>query len=112
MRIAIPLTAGGLSEHFGRCEQFAIIDVDSDSKDIKSQELVDPPTHEPGLLPRWMAGLQVELIIAGGMGRRAQQLFIQNNIKVLCGAPQAEPSDLVKQYLRGELTSGENICDH
>ena len=110
MRIAIPLTAGKLSDHFGRCEQFAIIDVDSG--DIKSQELVEPPAHEPGLLPKWLAGLHVELIIAGGMGRRAQQLFGQSNIKVLCGAPDAELQKLVKQYLQGELALGENICDH
>lgn len=112
MRIAIPLTAGRLSQHFGRCEQFAIIDVDSDSKDIKSQELVDPPTHEPGVLPKWLAGLYVELIITGGMGQRAQQLFVQNNIKVLFGAPQTEPQELVKQYLQGKFAFGENICDH
>ena len=112
MRIAVPLTAGKLSEHFGHCEQFAIINVDSDSKDIKSQELLTPPSHEPGVLPKWLAGLHVELIIAGGMGQRAQQLFGQDNIKVLCGAPQAEPADLVKQYLQGELAFGENICDH
>ena len=112
MRIAIPLTANKLSEHFGHCEQFAIIDVDDERKAIQSQELVEPPAHEPGVLPKWLAGMHVELIIAGGMGQRAQQLFAQNDIRVLCGAPQAEPGDLVEQYLQGELAFGENICDH
>ena len=112
MRIAIPLTAGKLSEHFGHCEQFAIIDVDNDSKDIKSQELVEPPTHEPGALPRWLAGLQVESIIAGGMGQRAQQLFAQNQIDVLVGAAAESPEALVSAYLNGTLEAGENICDH
>ena len=112
MRIAIPLTAGKLSEHFGHCEQFAIIDVDNASKDIKSQELVDPPSHEPGVLPRWLAGLHVGLIIAGGMGQRAQQLFEQNQIDVLVGAAAESPEALVSAYLNGTLESGENICDH
>jgi predicted Fe-Mo cluster-binding NifX family protein len=112
MRIAIPVTNGKLSAHFGHCEQFAIIDVDSNSRDIKSQELVLPPAHEPGALPRWLAGLHVELIIAGGMGRRAQQLFAQSGIDVVVGAADNNPQELASQYLAGQLQSGQNICDH
>ncbi len=112
MRIAVPLVQGKLSLHFGHCEQFAIIDVDSSSKNILSQELVEPPPHEPGVLPKWLSGLHVELIIAGGIGQRAQQLFAQNNIDVVVGAPDNETQELVSQYLAGKLQSGENICDH
>ena len=112
MRIAIPLTEGRLSQHFGHCEQFAIIDVDTENKTIKSQELVEPPAHEPGALPRWLAGLQAELIIAGGMGQRAQQLFAENKINVLVGAPDNEPEELISQYLNSQLQCGQNICDH
>ena len=112
MRIAIPVTNGRLSAHFGHCEQFAIIDVDSGSKNILSHELVEPPQHEPGVLPKWLAGLHVELIIAGGIGQRAQQLFAQNNIDGVVGAPDNEVQELVSQYLAGQLQCGENICDH
>ena len=112
MRIAIPLTGGKLSQHFGHCEQFAIIDVDNGSKSIKNQELVSPPPHEPGVLPKWLAGLQVELIIAGGMGQRAQQLFAQNGIDVVVGAADNTPQELALQYLTGQLQCGRNICDH
>jgi ATP-binding protein involved in chromosome partitioning len=112
MKIAVPVTGGVLSSHFGHCEQFAIIDVDNDSKEIRSNELVTPPPHEPGVLPKWLAGLNVGLIIAGGMGQRAQQLFAQNNIEVAVGAPEGKPQELVLQYLAGRLQCGQNICDH
>jgi ATP-binding protein involved in chromosome partitioning len=112
MRIAIPVTDGKLSAHFGHCQQFAIIDVDTNTRDIKSQELAKPPAHEPGALPRWLAGLQVEIIIAGGMGRRAQQLFEQSGIDVIVGAADDNPQELAKQYLAGQLQTGQNICDH
>lgn len=112
MKIAIPITGDTLSLHFGHCEQFAIFDVDNDSKQIRNQELVMPPPHEPGVLPQWLAGLNVRLIIAGGMGQRAQQLFAQNNIEVAVGAPESEPQELVLQYLAGRLQCGQNICDH
>jgi len=112
MRIAIPVTDGKLSSHFGHCQQFAIIDVDNKSRNIQSQEMVEPPPHEPGALPKWLAGLHVELVIAGGMGQRAQQLFAQNNIDVVVGAPDNTPQELATQYLTGQLQSGQNICDH
>jgi ATP-binding protein involved in chromosome partitioning len=112
MRVAVPVTNGKLSAHFGHCEQFAIIDVGRDGNDIMSEKLVTPPPHEPGVLPKWLAEMNVGLIIAGGMGQRAQQLFVQNDIDVLVGASESEPRKLVLQYLTGQLQCGQNICDH
>ena len=112
MRIAIPTSNGVLCMHFGHCDQFTIIDVDSESKSIGSKEMVTPPPHEPGVLPKWLAGLHVNIIIAGGMGQRAQQLFSANDIEVIVGAPAEKPEDIVLAYLDGKLVSGENICDH
>ncbi len=112
MRVAIPMTNGVLSPHFGHCEQFAVVDVDTANKQITGQELVTPPAHEPGVLPKWLSGMHVNLVIAGGMGQRAQQLFTDNDIEVLCGAPAVEPGALVTQYLEGRLELGQNACDH
>jgi predicted Fe-Mo cluster-binding NifX family protein len=112
MRIAIPVTNGTLSEHFGHCEQFAIFDIDSDAKNITGQQMLAPPPHEPGLLPDWLSQLAVQVVIAGGMGRRAQQLFKQSNIDVVIGAPDNTPQELVEKYLIGQLRCGQNICDH
>ena len=112
MKIAIPLAEGKLCMHFGHCEVFAMVDVDEDKKDIVRTELITPPPHQPGLLPRWLHEKGANLIIAGGMGARAQKLFADNNIGVIVGAPAGEPKDLVGSYLAGTLHSGENICDH
>jgi ATP-binding protein involved in chromosome partitioning len=112
MRIAIPITNGRLSAHFGHCEQFAIVDADPDSKQVTNTELLTPPAHEPGLLPKWLSGLCVDLVIAGGMGQRAQQLFAQNNIDVVVGAADNPPEKLALQFLTGRLECGQNVCDH
>ena len=112
MKIAIPLAEGKLCMHFGHCEVFAMVDVDEDKKNIVRTELITPPPHQPGLLPRWLHEKGANLIIAGGMGARAQKLFADNNIDVIVGAPAGEPKDLVGSYLGGTLCSGENICDH
>ena len=82
-KIAIPTTNGVLSAHFGHCEKFAIYDVEN-SKIVK-EEFVTPPPHEPGSHPAFLRQLGCDTIIAGGMGNRAQSLFIQNNIEVILG---------------------------
>ena len=112
MRIAIPLAQGKLTLHFGHCEQFAIIDVNEETKEISSREDLTPPAHEPGVLPQWLHEQNVNVIIAGGMGQRAQQLFTQNDIKVVVGASVAQPEELVSAYLQGTLETGSNACDH
>jgi ATP-binding protein involved in chromosome partitioning len=112
MRIAIPLAGGRLSMHFGHCERFALIDVDPATKQIQKKEELPAPEHEPGLLPRWLAERGAELIIAGGMGGRAQDLFSQNGIKVVVGAAAEAPEQLVAAYLQGTLQPGDNLCDH
>jgi len=111
-RIAIPVTGGKLSAHFGHCEHFAVFEVDEEKATIVSKQEVEPPAHEPGVLPRWLGGMQVNLIITGGMGRRAQDLFAENRIEVLCGVGEDEPEQIVQQYLDGQLVSGPNVCDH
>ena len=63
-------------------------------------------------LPQWLDENEAELVIAGGMGRRAQGLFAQAGIRVVVGAPSAEPRRIAEDYLAGRLQTGENICDH
>ncbi|MBW2060945.1 MAG: NifB/NifX family molybdenum-iron cluster-binding protein [Deltaproteobacteria bacterium] len=110
MKIAIPLADGRLTLHFGHANQFAIINVED--QEVTDKELSSPPAHEPGALPRWLHELGVDIIIAGGMGQRAVQLFQQNNIKVVTGAPNLGPEELVQQYLSDALIIGDNVCDH
>jgi len=112
MRIAVPLAAGRLSLHFGHCEEFALLDVDPETKEITAKETVPAPDHQPGLLPRWLHERGANVIISGGMGRRAQQLFAQNDITVVVGASPESPEQIVSAYLDGTLEAGENICDH
>lgn len=112
MKVAIPLARGKLSLHFGHCEEFALVDVDTETKEIVSTEKVPAPDHQPGLLPRWLNELGAEVIIAGGMGMRAKTLFAENNIRVVIGAPEDEPEPIAKAFLEGTLQVGRNICDH
>lgn len=110
--IAIPVENGRLCMHFGHCEQFALLDVDTAEKKILSSRQIDPPPHQPGILPRWLHDQGVNLVVTGGVGRRAQNIFAEHGIEVIVGAPAEPPESIVRSYLDGKLQSGENICDH
>jgi ATP-binding protein involved in chromosome partitioning len=112
VRIAVPLTQGKLSLHFGHCDQFAIFDIDDNINKVINRKDAMPPSHAPGVLPKWLHENDVSVIIASGMGQRAQQLFARNDIKVVVGASNDSPEDIVYAYLENKLEIGENICDH
>lgn len=112
MKIAIPLANGMLSMHFGHCERFAMVDVDPEEKKILKREDIEAPPHEPGLLPPWLAERGATMIIAGGMGQRAQGLFAQQGIQVVVGAPAESPERIIDHYLDGTLQLSANACDH
>jgi predicted Fe-Mo cluster-binding NifX family protein len=107
---AIPLENGRLCSHFGHCEQFAIIDVENSL--ITKEYRITPPPHEPGLLPGWLAERGVTDVIAGGMGQRAVNLFMQQSIKVNVGAQAKNPKELVTDWINNQLETGSNACDH
>ncbi len=107
---AIPLENGQLCSHFGHCQQFAIVDVENNA--IVGEKLITPPPHEPGLLPKWLAERCVTHVIAGGMGQRALDLFSTQNIKVITGAEPKSSEELVSDWLKSALVTGNNACDH
>lgn len=106
---AVPTIGGKLCEHFGRCESFAVIE--TENNEIGNPVYLNPPVHEPGSYPRFLASKNVSTIIAGGMGVTAQQLFSQNNIEVCMGVNSDSPVELVKSYLNSQLKTGDNLCD-
>jgi ATP-binding protein involved in chromosome partitioning len=112
MKIAVPVTNGMLSSHFGHCEQFVLFDVGPDGKLAGKPLVLTPPPHEPGTYPKWLHEQGATVIIAGGMGSRAQSLSVQNGIQVTVGVSGGAPDALVRDFLDGRLVAGSNICDH
>ena len=112
MRVAVPVIDDKVAAHFGHCSHFALFDIDEATKAIVKRELIPSPGHQPGLLPAWLAEEGVSVVIAGGMGSRAQAIFNENRIEVVVGVLSDDPQKAVLDYLKGELATGDNICDH
>ena len=84
--------------------------MDEATRQHRGTAILDSPPHEPGLLPRWLHEQGAEVILAGGMGQRAQQLFAEKGIRVVYGVPSDTPESVVKAFLDGTITSGENLA--
>ena len=109
---AVPLADGKLTAHFGHCETFAFVTLDESSKTVVARRDLAPPPHEPGVIPRWVAEHGANLILAGGMGSKARDIFEAAGVNVVTGCPEDEPEALILAYVNGTLATGENVCDH
>ncbi len=107
MRIAIATDGHYVSEHFGRCPFYTIADIDNG--ELKGRNKLNNPGHYPGLIPKFLKGHGVEYIIAGGMGKRAQDLFKEYEIKTILGV-EGTLEKVINNLCRGELKAGESLC--
>lgn len=108
MKVAISTDGNFVSAHFGRCPSFTIASLRDG--EIKAKEIIDNPGHHPGYLPRFLHEKGVEYIVAGGMGGRAQSLFLENNIKTVMGI-SGKVADVLKDICEGTLKGGESLCE-
>lgn len=110
MKVAVPMVAGRFSEHFGGAEAFGLFDVDEAKSAIVSKTIAQAPPHERGAFPRWLREQGASVILAGGMGPRAVQMFDQFGIRVVAGVAGGEPEAVVKAFLSGDLVSTGEPC--
>ncbi|MCE5196171.1 MAG: P-loop NTPase [Negativicutes bacterium] len=107
MRIAIAGEGKNVTEHFGHCVNFLVYDVEN-GKIIK-EEAIPNPGHKPGFLPNFLADRGVKVIISGGMGGGAVDIFNERNVEVVVGA-SGDAKAAVEKYLRGELKTTGSVC--
>lgn len=107
MKIAVAADQGMVTEHFGHCEGFMIFEIEG--KEIIKEEMTPNPGHRPGFLPVFLHEKGVEIIISGGMGGGAVDLFNEKGIRVIVGA-KGEAKEVVEKYLSGDLEYSGSIC--
>lgn len=107
MRIAIAKDRTNVSGHFGHCEGFQVYEVKG--KDIIGSVFLQNPGHKPGFLPKFLSENKVDVIIAGGMGARAQDLFKSQDIQVVVGA-SGDIEETITGFLEGKIASTHSVC--
>ncbi len=109
-RIAIPISDGKLSRHFGGCSHYMIFGIDG--SDVRSHYLDAPGYHDVTKLPAWVAGQQITDIIAYQIDKEIIDLFTRHKINVWVGAPDVAPEILIRDYLNGTLVSDSKVLGY
>lgn len=112
MRVAVSADDGkGLdsivSPHFGRCPYYILVDLDG--CEVEHVAAVENPyynQHQPGQVPQFIRDQGVDVMLTGGMGRRAIGFFEQYGIEAVTGAAGTVGRSL-EQYLGGVLQTAE-----
>jgi predicted Fe-Mo cluster-binding NifX family protein len=107
MKIAISTDGDFVSAHFGRCPCFTIAEIDGGK--LIDRQTIDNPGHHPGFLPQFLHQRGVSCIIAGGMGRRAEDLFAQAGIQTIMGV-SGGIDEVIDKIIKGTLEGGESLC--
>lgn len=107
MKIAVASMGSTVAGHFGHCENFILFDTENGV--ITGESSIPNPGHQPGFLPNFLADHGANVIIAGGMGSGAVDVFNQRNVEVIMGAT-GDARTNVEAYLRGELKSTGSVC--
>ena len=107
MKIAVASEKEMVTEHFGHCENFNIYETDGNK--IVKNESINNPGHRPGFLPNFLNDMGVNVIISGGMGGGAIDIFNEKGIEVITGAV-GEAKIAAEEYLKGNLKSTGSIC--
>jgi predicted Fe-Mo cluster-binding NifX family protein len=108
MRIAISADNNNgldsvVSPHFGRCPYFVLVDMDEQA--VKIVNAVENPyyaSHQPGQVPAFINSHGANVMLTGGMGRRAIMFFEQFGIQPVTGAAGNVRQSL-ERYLGGAL---------
>ncbi|MDF2530473.1 MAG: rubredoxin-like protein [Clostridia bacterium] len=107
MKIAVASEKQMVTEHFGHCESFSIFEAENDQ--IIKSEAIANPGHRPGFLPNFLNDMGVNVIISGGMGGGAVEIFNEKGIEVVTGA-KGHARAVAEQYLKGMLKSTGSVC--
>lgn len=107
IKIAVASENGMVTEHFGHCLNFNIFEAENNQ--IVNSKSIANPGHKPGFLPNFLNDQGVNVIISGGMGAGAIDIFNEKGIEVIVGA-RGDAKNAAQQYLEGILKSTGSVC--
>ena len=96
-----------VSPHFGRCPYYVLVDLEG--QEVGEVSAVANPYyghHQPGQVPGFIQSQGADVMVTGGMGRRAISFFQQHDIRAVTGASGTVRRAL-EQYLGGALQGAE-----
>ncbi len=92
-----------VSPHFGRCPYYILVDLEGQEvRQVNTVENLYYGQHQPGQVPGLIHSQGADVMLTGGMGRRAIAFFQQYGIQAVTGA-SGTVRHALEQYLGGGL---------
>ncbi len=115
MRVALPLSEGKFSTHYGRAEELSLHDVDLATGNTLDLGLRLFPAEGTCNAAAWVAAQGVDILLVGGLGFGAAQGLGKAGVKVFAGFEETDARKVLESYLAGvaparELAPGESDC--
>jgi len=107
MKVAVSTDSGNVAQHFGRCPQFTVAEIE-DGKVLK-KKVIENPGHTTGSLPRFFKEQGIEIVVAGGAGMKAQQFFEDFGIRLVIGV-SGSVDNALQALAEEKLESGKSSC--
>lgn len=109
MKIALPTCQDRVDAHFGHCEAFTVFTIEDGA--VASRETIVPP---PGCgcksdIAQTLAGMGVELMLAGNMGQGAVNVLGGHGIRVVRGCT-GDVREVVERWLAGNVSDSGIAC--
>lgn len=110
MKIAIPYNEGNVFEHFGRTKSFKVYDLQNGV--IENTVFINADGSGHSELISMLKSVDVELVLCGGIGGKAIQMFNNLGIDVYTGAT-GNTDDVLRGFMDGSLKlNNTSTCDH
>jgi predicted Fe-Mo cluster-binding NifX family protein len=111
MKIALPTRQNIIDSHFGHCEYYTIFTVDTNTKEIVNEEILQSPTGCgcKSNIAKTLSEMKVELMLAGNMGEGAVKVLNNSGIEVLRGC-SGDVKTVALNWIDGSLTDSGDLC--
>lgn len=118
MKIALPSMNDKIDNHFGHCEYFTVLTVDTEKKAILDSQNVPSPAGCgcKSNIAHTLSEMGVKLMIAGNMGEGAVRVLNNCGIDVIRGC-SGDIKNVAQSWIDGKLVDSgdschEHECDH
>lgn len=114
LKIALPSRQNQIDDHFGHCDYFTVLTVDTQTKEIVGEEVVASPAGCgcKSNIAQVLAEKGVKVMLAGNMGEGAVQVLNGAGMEVVRGC-SGEIRTVALAWLAGSLSdSGDSCREH
>ena len=107
MIIGIATEGHNISEHFGKCQYFSIVEVGDGC--LATKRIVDATGFQHGMLPIFLSTYGVKTIIADGIGGGMYQKLKEQGFEIFVGV-KGDIDKAIQDYIDGTLESKLPSC--